>query len=268
MEVEKPMRARGPITDCEYATLGQFDEAVRSGFNYMNATDPDLFNNNRPDLQYGTAYWNEGGGGGPIVIMEQAWGSDDYTLFPIGAANLAIDTIVQQGEGILRKGEDEVQLCEQTVNDSPANPSPGLVEYTHFAKFCRIATGLEPIGIALNSGGFPISLPLNQATWPVLFNPTLDMLEGPVRDLAEFFNAAYCYVLALIDEIYRTSSSDVKANQPSRRYGLERTFIAGMGGMLFRSRTSWYARPPASGAGMPVLRLATTSTSRETSRAN
>jgi hypothetical protein len=69
--------------------------------------------------------------------------------------------------------------------------------------------------------------------WPVLYNPDLDMLEGPVRDLVEFFNAAYCFVLALIDELYNTSSTDVKAGHKRRRYGLERTFISAMGGVLF-----------------------------------
>lgn len=232
MEVEKPQTTNVPTEPDEYHTLGQFYASIRKGFDHVNATDPSLFANNRPDLQYGTAYWNEGGGSGPVVIMEQPW-TDDYTLFPIGAANKAIDIIVEQGEGILREGEDEGQLCEQTVNDYPANPGPGLIEYTHYAKFCRIATGLEPIGLALNAGGFPIPLPLDQAVWPVLYNPTVDMLEGPVRDLSELFNAAYCYVLALIDEVYNTSSTDVKANQRSRRYGLERTFMSAMGGMLF-----------------------------------
>lgn len=233
MEVEKPQTAKAPTGPDEYHTLGQFYDSIRKGFDHVNATDPDLFKDNQPDLQYGTAYWNEGGGGGPIVIMEQPWGPDKYTLYPIGAAHKAIDTIVDQGEGILRAGEDEAELCEQTVSTYPSSPSPGLIEYTHYAKFCRIATGLEPIGIALNSGGYPIPLPLDQAVWPVLYNPNLDMLDGPVRNLAEFFNAAYCYVLALIDEVYSTSSTDVKAGQKSRRYGLERTFISAMGGMLF-----------------------------------
>ncbi|HEX3425579.1 MAG TPA: ferritin-like domain-containing protein [Acidimicrobiales bacterium] len=232
MEVEKPQTTKEPMRHDEYTTLGQFYDSLRYGFNYLNETHPDLFAHNHPELQYGTAYWNEGGGGGPVVIAEQVWGPDGYIMFPIGAVNKAIDIIVEQGEGILRKDEDEVELCEQGVNDYPAKPVPGMIEYTHYAKFCRIATGLEPIGIALDSGGFPISLPLDQATWPVLYNPTVDQLDGPVHDLAEFFNAAYCYVLALIDEMYQAPSDTVRPNQRSRRYGLERTFITSMAGVL------------------------------------
>jgi len=239
MEVEKPQTTPdGTVpSGYEYFTLGQFYDSLRKGFDIVNAADPNLFADTRPDLQYGTTYWNEGGGGGPVVITQQLWGptGDQYILYPIGAVHKAIDIIVQQGEGIVRAGEDESQLCQQTVNTSPANPTPGMVEFTHYAKFCRMATGLESIGIALDQYGFPISLPLDQAVWPVLTNPTLDMLEGSARDLAEFFNAAFCYVLALIDEVFSTSSKDIVKNKgkTDKRYGLERTFIASMGGLLF-----------------------------------
>lgn len=233
MEVEKPMPAHAAVETDEYHTLGQFYASLRAGFDQVYADDPRLFDANRPDLQYGTAYWNEGGGGGPLVIMEQPWGPEKYTLYPIGAVHKAIDIIVEQGEGIVREGEDQAQLCDQTVNASPADPTPGLVEYTHFAKFCRIATGLEPTGVALDAHGFPIALDDAIAVWPMLRNCSVKNLQGPVRDLAEFFNAAFCYLLALLDELYNTSSTTVKANEVSRRYGLERTFIAAMQGMLF-----------------------------------
>jgi hypothetical protein len=47
------------------------------------------------------------------------------------------------------------------------------------------------------------------------------------------FNAAYCYVLCMIDTLYGTSSDSVIPGAHSPRYGLERTFIAAMGGILY-----------------------------------
>jgi hypothetical protein len=49
----------------------------------------------------------------------------------------------------------------------------------------------------------------------------------------QFFNAAYCYVLCMIDALYTTSADTVTAGKRSPRYGLERTFVAAMGGLLF-----------------------------------
>ena len=46
-------------------------------------------------------------------------------------------------------------------------------------------------------------------------------------------SAAYTYVLDLLDELYRTSGKDVKPGRKSRRYGLERQFVAAMQGVLF-----------------------------------
>lgn len=237
MEVEKPQKktTKKPPPD-HYFSLGEFYESLHHGFDYVYAKDNHLFDNNHPDLQYGTTYWNEGGGGRPIVITKQLWGNEpnQYTLHPLGAAHKAIDVITAQGEGILKGNEDEEQLGNETVPTHPENPRPGLVEFTHYAKFSRIASGLEPIGIALDEYGDPKVLDLEDAVWPVLYNPTLDKMKGPVRDLAEFFNAAYCYVLALIDEIYNTSSSDMLTKrEDNKRYRLERTFVSAMSGMLY-----------------------------------
>jgi hypothetical protein len=47
------------------------------------------------------------------------------------------------------------------------------------------------------------------------------------------FDAAYCYVLCLLDALYASSRMASVPGQRSPRYGLERTFIAAMGGILF-----------------------------------
>ena len=52
--------------------------------------------------------------------------------------------------------------------------------------------------------------------------------------LATLFDAAYCYVLCMIDAIYQAPVEPAgSAGKQSERYGLERTFIAAMGGLLY-----------------------------------
>ena len=121
----------------------------------------------------------------------------------------AINTIVEQGEGA-NPGDEDVPL-------KPADPQAGLDELSHYAKFSRIAAGIDEIG----------------DTWPVASNPTRDDYDGPVAGLATLFDAAYCYVLFIIDAVYSKSTKTRKPGKRSARYGLERSFIAAMGGLLY-----------------------------------
>jgi hypothetical protein len=100
---------------------------------------------------------------------------------------------------------------------NPADPSFGFEELSHFAKFQRIAEGVDVIG----------------SVWPVPTNPRRSEFDDPVAALAEFFDAAYCYVLCMIDAIYSSTNKTVVPGARSDRYGLERTFIAAMGGLLY-----------------------------------
>ena len=100
---------------------------------------------------------------------------------------------------------------------NPADPTFGFEELSHYAKFSRIAEGVDVIG----------------DVWPVPRNPTRADYEGSVAALAELFDAAYCYVLCMIDAIYEASNAKMKVGKPDKRYGLERTFIAAMGGLLY-----------------------------------
>lgn len=196
MPLELPAEADAPPQPHSYNTLGQFYAAIMKGFEFLDGKI-DLWANNRPDLQYGRAYWNQDGGGRPIVVVD------------LKTAKQAIDTIVEQGEGA-KPGSADVPI-------HPDNPVPGAVELSHYAKFKAIAEEIDKIG----------------DVWPVPCDPKAKEFEGPVKELAVFFNAAYCYVLMMIDRLYETSSEGMVAGQPHERYGLERTFIAGMGGLLF-----------------------------------
>jgi hypothetical protein len=198
MPLELPAKAGAPPQGGEYNTLGQFYAAIRLGFEYLDKElGSELWAHNRPDLQYYSGYWNQDGGGTPIVVCDLPSACD------------AIDTIVEQGEGA-KAGDEYVPL-------NIVKPQLGLDELSHYAKFERIAAGVDLIG----------------DTWPVPVDPTADAFDGPARDLARLFDAAYCYVLCMIDAIYNTTRTTTVAGERSPRYGLERTFIAAMGGVLF-----------------------------------
>lgn len=198
MPLELPAKDHAPPQGGEYNTLGQFYAAIHRAFGDLDRElGPRLWENNRPDLQYYSGYWNQDGGGAPIVVCDLATACD------------AIDTIVEQGEGA--KSDD---------TDVPLNivsPTPGRDELSHYAKFHQIAQGIDLIG----------------DTWPVPTDPTADLFGGPVGELARFFDAAYSYVLCMIDAIYDSSRKQTVPGKTSARYGLERTFIAAMGGVLY-----------------------------------
>ncbi|TQM77813.1 ferritin-like protein [Saccharothrix saharensis] len=216
MPLELPAKVGAPPESGEYQTIGQFYKAIFDGFQRLCGVDPsvarragspgererELFKHNRLDLQYTNTYWNEGGGGAPIIVHD------------LHSALTAINVIVEQGEGM--------DPDQQEVPIDPANPAQdlatGLFEAPHYVKFKRIADGWELIG----------------DVHPVPENPRVaEYPEGPVRDLGRLGCAAYTYVLALLDELYNTSGSDVKPGATSPRYGLERVFIAAMQGLLF-----------------------------------
>jgi hypothetical protein len=107
-------------------------------------------------------------------------------------------------------------------------PTPGLSELSHYAKFKRIADGIDGIG----------------DVWPVPNDPCPDDFDFkgtdgkrlPAADLATLFDAANCYVLCLIDKLYATVKAfedESPEGGESDRYGIERQFLAAMGGLLF-----------------------------------
>jgi len=197
MPLEQPAADKAPPQPDQYNTLGQFYAAIEAGFELLDANDPELWRDSHTDFQYDRAYWNNDGGGSPLIVGN------------LVTAKQAIRTIVEQGEGAA-PGDEEVPL-------SPADPKLGLNELSHYAKFARIAEGIDIIG----------------EVWPVPTNPKRDDYSDQLRDLATLFDAAYCYVLCMIDAIYATSTVTRVAGARSPRYGLERTFIAAMSGLLY-----------------------------------
>jgi ferritin-like protein len=196
MPLEKPARTDAPPEPNQYRTIGQFYAAIKDGFERLSG--PRLWAHNRPDLQYQDTYWNQDGGGSPIVVCD------------LPSALSAISTIVEQGEGAA-PGDEDVPI-------SPTNPIAGETELSHYAKFKRIAENIDQLG----------------TVWPVPDDPTLADYSGTQAEpLAKLFNAAFSYVLIMIDALYNTSRETVQPDKTSSRYGLERTFVAAMGGLLF-----------------------------------
>jgi hypothetical protein len=198
MPLEQPAESHAKPQPNRYNTIGQFYAAIRDGFEYLDKHDKELWSDNNPDLQYSNTYWNQDGGGSPVVVVDLA------------SACTAIDTIVEQGEGA-SPGDDEV------TTKFPYVAAKDTLELSHYAKFQAIAEGIDAIG----------------EVWQVPTDPKASDYSGPVAGLATLFNAAYCYVLCMIDEIYSTTRATVEPGNTSARYGLERTFIAAMGGLLY-----------------------------------
>jgi Ferritin-like len=210
MPLELPAATDAPPQPDRYNTIGQFYAAITLGFERLSS--PELWKDPRPDLQYTTSYWNQDGGGSPLAVTD------------LPSALSAILTIVEEGEG---SNPDDPM-----VPMKPASPVLGYDELSHYAKFKRIAEGIDPI----------------RTVWPVPTDPKAADYAGPVQELAVLFNATFSYVLAMIDSLYSTSSDTVIAGERSPRYGLERSFIAAMGGVLYPIAHLLTRQPTSPGA--------------------
>lgn len=198
MPLEMPRKTDDPPQPDKYNTLGQFYAAIEEGLEYLDENEgAELWENPRGEYQYTRSYWNQDGGGNLVEVLD------------LKSATEAIHEIVEQGEGA--KPGDPMAPRE------PTDPVAGKEEFSHYAKFQRIAEGIDPIN----------------ETWRLPKDPTVPDFDQPVRGLGEFFNAAYCYVLAMIDTLYTLSGDTRVPGKRSPRYGMERTFLAAMGGLLF-----------------------------------
>ena len=209
MPLELPARTDAPPEPGWYHTIGEFYDAISAGFTRLDG--PDLWAGNQPDLQYLLGYWNQDGGGSPLVVCD------------LSSARQAIRTIVEQGEGS-RPGQLVVPL-------NPVKPQAGMDELSHYGKFRQIAEGIDQIG----------------NVWPVPVDPPPGSWDGPVGQLARLFDAAYCYLLCLLDALYQTTRMTEGPGHTSPRYAMERTFIAAMGGILYPIATLLVQQPVGNG---------------------
>ncbi|MFI0914409.1 ferritin-like protein [Streptomyces abikoensis] len=204
MEVELPeskqQQTRKPSD--EYHTLGELYDAIGKGIVALSGRIAWGLDNTRWRQQYRRGYWNQWGGPPkPLPVVDQ------------GSALDALYVIVEQGEG-----------------------APDEQEDSHYQKFTRVRDHVDGIGVVDESGQQKYTIDSgDEAVWPVVTDPKATDFTGPVRTLAELSDAAYCYVLALLDKLYRTPADDPMGNNAgpeSVRYGLERGFVAAMQGVL------------------------------------
>jgi hypothetical protein len=91
MEFERPTPQAGPgkPPKGQYATIGEFYRAASKGLTGLDTQlGPRLWANNKPTVQYVSAYWNNDGGGEPLLVENLATALD------------ALHIIMEQGEGI------------------------------------------------------------------------------------------------------------------------------------------------------------------------
>lgn len=208
----------------QYTSLGAFYRKIEEGFRYLDKANKIKWGEAGVDKQYLRGFWNQFGAGKPIQVNS------------LETALKALKIIIDQGEG---SAEDR-----KTVPRRPDQPTPGQDELTHYWKFVRIKKGIEGIGAGNGEKDFDFDIDSPHATWPVVDNPKVeDYRDNPrVLALMNLFNAAYCYMLCILDELFRNSVKDVRkvtvadtnrAELHSRRYGLERNGIAAMQGVLY-----------------------------------
>ncbi|MGW2367257.1 ferritin-like domain-containing protein [Streptomyces sp. NPDC001667] len=229
MEIELPESRRNlPEKQAEdqYHTLGELYDEIGEGLKNLTAAKEIDWTTNRWDLQYRRGYWNEHGGPPkPQLVTDLASALD------------ALYIIVVQGEG-----------------------APDEQEESHYDKFTRIRDHVDGIGVLVDSGGAEkYTIDNSEVVWPVVSDPKATQFPDGVRQLAEFSDAVYCYVLALLDKIYETSVNDAVPPEgderfpQSARYGLERGFIAAMQGVLSPVANILVSTPisPTENAGPP-----------------
>jgi hypothetical protein len=217
MEFERPtpQPGAGKPPKGQYATIGEFYRAVGKGLTRLDKEmGPRLWADNQPTVQYVSAYWNNDGGGEPLLVENLA------------TALEAMKMIMEQGEGI--------DPGATTVPIDPLKPVPGLNEMPHYTKFKQIADGIDPLG--------PV--------WSLPTDPHAGdyQADEAVTHINTLFNASYCYVLHLLDVLYATSWKDMGPGAKNKRYHYERTFISAMQGILVSVAEAMVATQVAKGS--------------------
>ena len=208
----------------EYTSLGAFYRKIEKGFKDLCDQGKIDWSKREVEKQYLRGFWNQFGAGKPIRIET----FDDVRT--------ALEIIIEQGEG---STEDH-----QTTPKRPDKPVPGFEEYTHYWKFVRIKERIEGIGAGNAEEDYDFDIDSEDATWPVVENPQIADFEDDERihSLMNLFNASYCYMLCILDELFDSPTTDVekvpvrgtdRVELHSRRYALERNCIASMQGVLY-----------------------------------
>ena len=222
---EFELMAINPENVGEYPSLGAFYHSIALGFERLDKENMIKWDTEGVYKQYLRGFWNQFGEGKPVRVAD------------LKSARQALDIIVEQGEG-------SAQDHKRRPLD-PDNPDLGDEVFTHWWKFRRIQAGIEGIGAIDGDKKKDLSIDSAAAIWPVVDDPTVEKHgKGNPRigSLMTLFNAAYCYMLCILDKLYETPTTDVRKERVpgtkrvemfSHRYALERNGIAAMQGILY-----------------------------------
>ncbi|MFI2031489.1 ferritin-like protein [Streptomyces buecherae] len=200
----------------EYATIGELYRRVIEGVKHLDGKGEIPWNKDGArGCQYNRGFWNEYGGGKPVIVTDQK------------TALQALNIIIDQGEG--------ADPSKGTVPKNPNNPRPGLEEYTHFERFNRMLRHIEGIGIVDGTREAEVNIDSDLAVEQTLAtSPHLKDYQGlPIHRPLALFNAAFTYMLRLLDQVYATPVADARWVNDPKRYHMERVFIAVMQGVLY-----------------------------------
>jgi hypothetical protein len=218
-------RAESSTQVGQYTSLGAFYRKIERGFESLDGQIAWTREGSEDfKKQYLRGFWNQFGAGKPIRV------------YNLKSAKDALKIIIEQGEGSAAD--------HHKTPDRPDKPQPGYEEYTHYEKFVRIRKGIEGIGAGNAEIGYDFGIDSPCATWPVVDNPHVeDYHDCPsIYSLMNLSNAAYCYLLCVLDGLFQKPTTDVRrVTVPgtereefySYRYGLERNCIAAMQGILY-----------------------------------
>lgn len=211
LRIEEPADPRGGPEPERYETLGQFYEAILLA---VRRFAPDAFARPNPQVTHGYA----GHGGGTLVAIAD-----------LASAELAIDQIVEQGEGSHRTRLEPYGF-------------EGAVELAHYWRFKQIVDSKIALG----------------EVRPMRRNPSTAALPpGPIHDLSALFDGMYSLQLQVMQDVW-SRGDDVPliddALVPLMNHAQKPVAIALMSTPL-DDGTGDHAGPSFAWAPVPVPRL-------------
>lgn len=182
--IEKPAPAGAPPQAHNYDSIGQFYAAIMQGLEYVYQ---DHLKNKKENIFKKEFYSRQ-------VTSEQYYGSGGklVAVYNLDDANLAMDEIVGQGEGI-----------DGTIIDSDAKLFGEDIEYAHYFKFNEIKC--QQAYLPTDSANEPPNGPKLDVDYDAVHNMMKNPKMKDYKKNPELYNKAYEFnktYMALLDNIH------------------------------------------------------------------
>lgn len=193
--IERPKPVDEPPEHTEYETVGQFYRAIERAIDELSQRYP-LFETCQVESQMmKPGYYNS-----VEYDVEESGGL--HPVEDIESAKRAIGTVIHQGEGL--RDEQYADLDHK--------------EMTHYYKFKQLADENVAIG----------------ETRPVLKNPKTAALPTSLQPVSKLFNACYCCMFRVLEDIYSPVDSGTKDRLVDDLYTLMLDVLQPLGRFLTR----------------------------------